>query len=100
MVEPGRVNSLAQTLLKLTAPGVRDLYQGTELWELSFVDPDNRRPIDYDRRRRLLAELEGATPEAIWARIDDGLPKLWVTSQALHFNGDTTHVQWQRPMLR
>src|SRR5581483_3418259 len=43
----GRLNSLAQTVLKLTAPGVPDLYQGTELWDLSLVDPDNRRPIDY-----------------------------------------------------
>jgi maltooligosyltrehalose synthase len=88
LIEPGRITSLAQTVLTLTVPGVPDLYQGTELWELSLVDPDNRRPIDYDRCRRLLAELEGATPEAIWARIDDGLPKLWVTRQALHFSGD------------
>jgi (1->4)-alpha-D-glucan 1-alpha-D-glucosylmutase len=84
LVEPGRITSLAQTLIKLTAPGVPDLYQGTELWDLSLVDPDNRRPVDYELRRRLLAELEGATPEAIWARIDEGWPKLWVTRQALH----------------
>ena len=55
LVEPGRRNSLAQTLLRLTAPGVPDTYQGTELWDLSLVDPDNRRPVDYDERRRLLA---------------------------------------------
>jgi (1->4)-alpha-D-glucan 1-alpha-D-glucosylmutase len=48
LVQPGRVNALAQTLLKLTAPGVPDLYQGTEVWNLSLVDPDNRRPVDYD----------------------------------------------------
>jgi (1->4)-alpha-D-glucan 1-alpha-D-glucosylmutase len=83
LVAPGRVNSLAQTLLKLTAPGVPDLYQGTELWALSLVDPDNRRPVDYGLRRQRLAVLEGATPEAIWARIDEGLPKLWVIRQAL-----------------
>jgi maltooligosyltrehalose synthase len=47
--------SLAQTLLKLTAPGIPDIYQGAELWDLSLVDPDNRRPVDYSLRRRLLA---------------------------------------------
>jgi (1->4)-alpha-D-glucan 1-alpha-D-glucosylmutase len=83
LVEPGRVNALAQTLLKCTAPGVPDFYQGTELWDLSLVDPDNRRPVDYDGRRRLLSVLDGATPEEIWARIDEGLPKLWVIRQAL-----------------
>jgi (1->4)-alpha-D-glucan 1-alpha-D-glucosylmutase len=82
-VAPGWVNSLAQLLLKLTAPGVPDLYQGTELWELSLVDLDNRRPVDYGLRRQRLAALEGATPEVIWARIDEGLPKLWVIRQAL-----------------
>jgi (1->4)-alpha-D-glucan 1-alpha-D-glucosylmutase len=70
LVEPGRVNSLAQTLVRLTAPGVPDTYQGTELWDLSLVDPDNRRPVDFDERRALLAE--GPVH-----------PKLLVTSRAL-----------------
>jgi (1->4)-alpha-D-glucan 1-alpha-D-glucosylmutase len=83
LVEPGRINSLAQTLLKLTAPGIPDFYQGTELWDLSLVDPDNRRPVDYALRRRLLADMKGMTPEEIWRRIDDGLPKLWVIRQSL-----------------
>lgn len=83
LIEPGRINSLAQCLLKLTAPGVPDIYQGTELWDLSLVDPDNRRPIDYKQRQRLLTDLESATPEQILARMDEGLPKLWVTRQAL-----------------
>jgi (1->4)-alpha-D-glucan 1-alpha-D-glucosylmutase len=83
LVEPGRVHSLAQTLVKLTAPGVPDLYQGTELWDASLVDPDNRRPVDYDLRRRLLGELKGATPESVWARLDEGVPKLWVIARAL-----------------
>jgi len=52
----GMLNSLAQLVLKLGAPGVPDFYQGTELWDLSLVDPDNRRPVDYAHRRRLLAE--------------------------------------------
>ncbi|MFL6196180.1 MAG: malto-oligosyltrehalose synthase, partial [Thermoanaerobaculia bacterium] len=84
LVEPGRINSLAQTLLKLAAPGVPDFYQGTEVWDLSLVDPDNRRPVDYELRRRLLAELKGMTPEEILARMDDGLPKLWLIQQGLH----------------
>lgn len=54
----GRFNSLAQTLLKLTAPGVPDIYQGTELWDFSLVDPDNRRPVDYGVRQSWLAELK------------------------------------------
>lgn len=83
LIEPGRVNSLAQTLIKLTAPGIPDFYQGTELWDLSLVDPDNRRPVDYDMRRRLLSQLDGMTPEEIWSRIDEGLPKLWVIRQTL-----------------
>jgi (1->4)-alpha-D-glucan 1-alpha-D-glucosylmutase len=83
LVEPGWVNALAAQLVKLTAPGVPDIYQGTELWDLSLVDPDNRRPVDYDRRRRLLAELDGMTPAEAWARCDEGLPKLLVTRDAL-----------------
>jgi (1->4)-alpha-D-glucan 1-alpha-D-glucosylmutase len=83
LIAAGRVNSLAQTLLKLTAPGIPDIYQGNELWDLSLVDPDNRRPVDYTRRRRLLAELDRATPTEIMVRMDDGLPKLWVIRQAL-----------------
>lgn len=83
LIEPGRMNSLAQTLLKLTAPGVPDIYQGTELWDLSLVDPDNRRPVDYALRRHFLKELNQLTPEKILSRMDDGLPKLWVIRQVL-----------------
>jgi (1->4)-alpha-D-glucan 1-alpha-D-glucosylmutase len=54
----GRINSLAQTLLKITSPGVPDFYQGCELWDLNLVDPDNRRPVDYELRRKMLAELK------------------------------------------
>jgi len=83
LIPTGRVNSLAQTLLKLTAPGVPDVYQGTELWDLSLVDPDNRRPVDYALRRRLLSELDRLTPKEIMARSDEGLPKLWLIRQTL-----------------
>jgi (1->4)-alpha-D-glucan 1-alpha-D-glucosylmutase len=83
LVEPGRIVGLAKKLIALTAPGVPDLYQGTELWDLNLVDPDNRRPVDYTLRRRLLAELAGTDARTIWARADSGLPKLWVVKTAL-----------------
>lgn len=83
LIEPGRVNSLAQTLLKLTAPGVPDIYQGTELWTMTLVDPDNRREVDFDRRRLLLGELASLTPQETWRRADEGLPKLWVIRRIL-----------------
>jgi (1->4)-alpha-D-glucan 1-alpha-D-glucosylmutase len=80
----GYVNGLAQQLLALTLPGVPDVYQGNELVDLSLVDPDNRRPVDFALRRALLAELPGLTPEDLLARADQGLPKLRVTHDALH----------------
>ncbi len=83
LIEPGRINSLAQTLIKLTSPGVPDLYQGSELWALNLVDPDNRRPVDYTARRHALASVKSLTPSAIWHRADEGLPKVWVTHAAL-----------------
>ena len=85
---PGRINSLAQTLWKHTAPGVPDLYQGAELWDLSLVDPDNRRPVDFDLRRKMLDELKGLQTAGILARMDDGLPKLHVIHQALTLRGE------------
>ena len=81
LVEPGRINSLSQVLLKFTSPGVPDSYQGSELWDLSLVDPDNRRPVDYQLRRKLLCELQKLTVEKIWNRIDEGLPKMWTIFQ-------------------
>jgi (1->4)-alpha-D-glucan 1-alpha-D-glucosylmutase len=82
---PGRINSLAQTLIKCTAPGVPDTYQGSELWDLRLVDPDNRGPVDYEVRRSMLAELQAGMPvEEILKRIDSGMPKLWVIYKALH----------------
>lgn len=63
----GRSNSLSAKLIQLTVPGVPDVYQGTELWEDSLVDPDNRRPVDFNERRRLLAQLDGATAAAAGA---------------------------------
>jgi (1->4)-alpha-D-glucan 1-alpha-D-glucosylmutase len=79
----GVYNSLAQLLIKITAPGVPDFYQGTELWDLNLVDPDNRRPVDYDARRRALAGLNDADPSALLARRGDGHVKMFVATRAL-----------------
>ncbi|NJW54439.1 hypothetical protein, partial [Salinimicrobium oceani] len=54
----GAIKSLSQSLLKITAPGIPDVYQGTELWDLSYVDPDNRRPVDYQLRKQYLEEIK------------------------------------------
>jgi (1->4)-alpha-D-glucan 1-alpha-D-glucosylmutase len=85
----GWSNSLTQKLLQLTMPGVPDVYQGTELHDFSLVDPDNRRPVDYALRRRLLAELDaGAVP----AVDGSGAAKLLVTSRVLRARRDTPEL--------
>jgi (1->4)-alpha-D-glucan 1-alpha-D-glucosylmutase len=94
----GLFNSLSQTLLKIASPGVADFYQGTELWDFSLVDPDNRRPVDYGQRQRLLEELKNAlaaegTRQAALARElvetkEDGRIKLFVTCQGLRCRRD------------
>lgn len=83
LVLPGRINSLSQVLLKCTAPGVPDFYQGNEIWDNSLVDPDNRRPVDFAHRRDLLAKLPGITPEEVLAGMEAGLPKLHVIARSL-----------------
>ena len=72
LVERGYRNGLAQVALLCTCPGVADLYQGNELWDLSLVDPDNRRPVDYEVRRQALARLERGEP----GQLPDGSAKL------------------------
>ncbi|WP_280153928.1 malto-oligosyltrehalose synthase [Piscinibacter sp. XHJ-5] len=82
----GALNSLAMVLLKFTVPGVPDLYQGNEVMDLSLVDPDNRRPVDYEARRRLLDELQRLSEQPDWrtglaamtAAPHDGRLKLWI----------------------
>ena len=88
----GAINSLAQLLLKIASPGFPDIYQGTELWDFSLVDPDNRRPVDYPRRVRLLQDLmtmesPGAAPlpPDLLSTWKDGRVKLFVTYKALSF---------------
>jgi (1->4)-alpha-D-glucan 1-alpha-D-glucosylmutase len=84
------VNALALTVLKCTVPGVPDLYQGTELWSHSLVDPDNRRPVDFDRRAGLARALDGAAQREVLAAEllvtwPDGRLKLLVTQALLRF---------------
>jgi len=80
----GALNSLSMALVKLAAPGVPDVYQGTELMDLSLVDPDNRRPVDYARRSSLLDELAAlADPRPLLDTPQDGRAKLWVTWRLL-----------------
>jgi (1->4)-alpha-D-glucan 1-alpha-D-glucosylmutase len=94
----GMFNSLAQTLLKFTAPGVPDTYQGTELWDFSLVDPDNRRPVDHDQRARLLEELHNRAhdPAAhcreLVERKGDGRIKLFVSALALQFRRENPEL--------
>ncbi|HEV3472204.1 MAG TPA: malto-oligosyltrehalose synthase, partial [Actinomycetota bacterium] len=83
LIAPGRINSLSQTLLKLTCPGIPDFYQGCELWDLSLVDPDNRRPVDFTIRRALLEEVTKMSCTEVLARSDEGLPKLFLATRAL-----------------
>lgn len=83
VVPVAQVASLGVSLLKLTAPGVPDLYQGTELWDNSLVDPDNRRPVDYRLRASLLDEYSTASPQRVMADSEHGTPKLWLLARAL-----------------
>jgi (1->4)-alpha-D-glucan 1-alpha-D-glucosylmutase len=83
----GMLTSLSQTLLKMTVPGIPDFYQGTELWSFSLVDPDNRRPVDYQRRSRMLAGLEerggGASVSELLESWIDGRIKLHLIRSTL-----------------
>jgi (1->4)-alpha-D-glucan 1-alpha-D-glucosylmutase len=93
----GLLNAMSQTLCKLTAPGVPDIYQGNEVWDFSLVDPDNRRPVDYPKRRRMLAELESIDMdscvdrgliESLVTGMRDGRCKLFLTWKVLQFRRD------------
>ncbi len=110
----GMLNGLAQTLLKMTSPGVPDFFQGSELWDLRLVDPDNRQPVDFASRTAALKNLEptGAVAEPERARTlvgnwQDGRAKLWLIRQTLQFRrehatlfaeGDFLPAQVRGPM--
>jgi (1->4)-alpha-D-glucan 1-alpha-D-glucosylmutase len=88
----GTINSLAQTAIKLTAPGVPDIYQGSEIWDDSLVDPDNRRPIDYARRRELLAQIEKVSANELIQCWPDGRIKMRLTQRLLHLRRDNAEL--------
>ena len=99
MAQYGLYNSLSQTLLKLTVPGIPDIYQGTELWDFSLVDPDNRRPVDYGRAWGWLewqqSVLEARTPDVLnpllnelWERMADGRIKQYLIAKVLRYRGE------------
>ena len=87
----GMLNSLSQLLMKLTAPGIPDLYQGTEIWDFSLTDPDNRRTVDFDYRRSLLSRIQklvsdtGVGVQDLLVNLTDGAIKLYITSRILHY---------------
>jgi (1->4)-alpha-D-glucan 1-alpha-D-glucosylmutase len=93
VVRYGLLNGLTQTICKLTAPGVPDIYQGDDLWDFSLVDPDNRRPVDYRKRLEMLRQLQqecGREPEPGWVRslveaLPDGRCKLYLIWKTLQF---------------
>jgi (1->4)-alpha-D-glucan 1-alpha-D-glucosylmutase len=96
----GAVNSLAQVVLKATSPGVPDFYQGSEMWDLSLVDPDNRRPVDYNLRIDALdamlsmAQSDGplSVCRSVTAALKDGRIKLWATHRALAMRAQAPEV--------
>lgn len=96
----GCINSLSQVLLKLTSPGVPDIYQGEEMWNFNLVDPDNRRPVDFKLRSRAADELRSRSVTESLASIchgllrdyRDGRIKLWVTMRALNFRRDHSEL--------
>jgi (1->4)-alpha-D-glucan 1-alpha-D-glucosylmutase len=96
----GAFNSLSQLLLKLVSPGVPDLYQGTELWDFSLVDPDNRRPVDYARRQAALQAIKATHAERgaaacaveLLERLHDGEIKLYLSWKALSLRRECAEV--------
>jgi (1->4)-alpha-D-glucan 1-alpha-D-glucosylmutase len=96
----GAMNSLAQTALKMAAPGMPDFYQGTELWDFSLVDPDNRRPVDFARRQQMLSELEQRANGASWPELcsevlrdwTTGAVKMWTVLRGLRFRRENPEL--------
>jgi len=95
----GSLNSLGQLLVKITSPGIPDFYQGTELWDLSLVDPDNRRPVDFQKREMYINELmqgEFLSTSHLLAELlkswKDGRVKLYITQKSMRFRGENTTI--------
>ena len=96
----GSMYSLSQALIKVTAPGIPDIYQGAELWDLSYVDPDNRRQVDYDSRKRTLqqiVEMENDRKKLLCflsSHRDEGFEKMYVLYKSLHFRKAQPELFW------
>lgn len=95
----GVLNSLSQTLLKITCPGIPDFYQGTELWDFSLVDPDNRRPVNYSQRHEFLEGMDAAKLEELKSNYSDGRLKLWLTQRALQIRNKYKQLYLQGEYL-
>ncbi len=95
LTDAGIHNSIAQLVLKTIAPGIPDIYQGTELWDLSLVDPDNRRPVDYELRKNILNEIEDINPqlvENLWKEKRSGKFKLYILNKLLQLRNAYPNV--------
>lgn len=95
----GLINSLSQCLLKMTSPGLPDFYQGTELWDLTLVDPDNRNSVDFEERRRKFHEIMKLTEESCISAIrklftswEDGRIKMFLIAKTLHCRNDNQEL--------
>lgn len=93
----GVFNSLSQTIIKITAPGIPDFYQGTELWDLNLVDPDNRRPVDFEKKKKLLQQIKGTEDipglvQELLPSFKDGRIKLFLIQRALKARKENIEV--------
>ena len=85
----GMLNSLSQVTLRFACPGVPDIYQGAELWDFSFVDPDNRRPVDYDARKKILEKIKKETnPAGLYVSYADGAVKMFAVNRLLRMRAE------------
>ncbi len=98
----GAINSLSQVLLKLTSPGVPDVYQGNEIWDFSLVDPDNRRPVDYVERKKMLDALKGADPGELLEQLERRPNQAFPDASSAHFSPREpgTISRWQLSAAR
>jgi malto-oligosyltrehalose synthase/4-alpha-glucanotransferase len=92
LLDCGMSEALSQLVLRLCCPGVADNYQGAELWDQSFVDPDNRRVVDYSLREKMLDDCQHQSPEGLWASRRDGAVKLWLLHRLLQLRKDDAEL--------
>ena len=96
----GSIYSLSQALIKMTAPGIPDIYQGAELWDLSYVDPDNRRPVDYELRKEILQQIKSKENDIkkllcfLFNHRNEGFEKMYVLHKSLQFRRQHPELFW------